>query len=150
MPLSLDNLKPGQKSNSKRTRRGRGNASGKGNYSGKGMKGQKARSGTSGLQRIGIKNLLRQTPKIRGFKSHKEKAQVVNLRDLNNKFNDGEEINPEILIEKGLVNDKKAPIKILGEGELKVKKLKIVGVTASRGAQEQIEKQEGKIETINK
>ncbi len=144
--LGLNNLKPSKGSTKKRKRVGRGNSSGHGTYSGRGLKGQNARSGVSGLKRLGMKSSLLQIPKKRGFKSHKPKNQPVNLGDLNNNFKDGEEITPKALLNKGLIKDAKLPIKILGNGKLKLKKNIFKNINkVSKSAKEQIEKQGGEI-----
>ena len=85
--LSLHTIKPNKGETKKRKRVGRGNASGHGTYSGRGQKGQRSRSGgKSGLKRKGMKQILLQTPKLRGFKSDKPKNQVINLVDINKNF----------------------------------------------------------------
>ena len=76
-----------------------------------------------------IRDFIKKIPKKRGyrFKSIKEKPEIVNLRDLEKFFNDGELVSPETLLEKGLVariKGKVPAVKILGSGELK-KRLKI-------------------------
>lgn len=146
MPLALHNIKTKEKKK-ERTRRGRGDSSGYGNYSGRGMKGQKARSGVSGLKRIGMKSrLISQTPKLRGFKSDKPKNKPLNLNEINNNFKEGEIISPEILVEKKLIKKIGIPVKILGDGELQLKKLKVKGIAVSSGARGQIEKMNGSVE----
>jgi large subunit ribosomal protein L15 len=145
MTLSLHTIKPKKGSLKKRKRIGRGNASGTGTYSGKGLKGQKCRSGVSNLKRLGMKQMLLQIPKKRGFKSHKPNNIALNLFDLNKYFKDGEKVNPKTLLEKGLVDTAKQPIKILGNGDLKVSKLEIADIKVSKKAKEQIEKNGGKI-----
>jgi len=125
MSLSLHTIKKSKGTLKKRKRLGRGNSSGDGNYSGKGMKGQKSRSGVSGLKRLGMKKILKQTPKLRGFKSIKSKDQVVNLSDLNDKFNDNDTIDIHSLFKKRLISKKNLGVKLLGNGELKLKNLKI-------------------------
>jgi large subunit ribosomal protein L15 len=144
MSLALHNIKT--KKQASKIRRGRGNSSGYGNYSGKGIKGQKCRSGVSGLLRIGMKyGLLVQTPKLRGFKSSKPKNAPINLKNINENFKEGDVINPEALVEKGFIKKATVPVKILGEGELQLKDLKFEGVAVSTGAREQIEKMKGAI-----
>src|SRR3989338_10160525 len=92
--LTLDNLKINFGAKKKRKRVGRGNASGHGTYSGRGLKGQRARSGgKKGLKLRGLKQLLKNKPKIGGFRSLKPKMAVVNLSDLENNFSAGEIIN---------------------------------------------------------
>jgi large subunit ribosomal protein L15 len=54
MSLSLHTIKPKQ-ANKKKKRVGRGDGSGRGTYCGRGLKGQKSRSGVSGLKKLGLK-----------------------------------------------------------------------------------------------
>lgn len=143
--LSLNTIKPAKGATKKRKRVGRGNASGHGTYSTRGLKGQKARSGVSNLKRLGIRKMLLAAPKRKGFKSAQPKNQIVNLKEINSYFKDGEKINPKTLLGKGLVDNMSAPIKILGEGELKVKSLEFEEVKISVSAKEQIEQMSGKI-----
>jgi large subunit ribosomal protein L15 len=145
MALSIHTIKPAKGAIKKRKRVGRGNASGHGTYSTRGLKGQKSRSGVSNLKRLGMKQVLLRTPKKRGFKSLNLKDQVVNLSALNILFKDNEEINPETLFAKNLVSAGKSAIKLLGDGELKVKGLKFSNVKFSAKAKEQIEKMGGQI-----
>lgn len=146
MALEMHNLPSCHHTTDKRSRRGRGDASGYGNYSGKGQKGQKSRAGASGLKWIGMKDrLIAQTAKLRGFQSHKLKNQPVNLKQINENFKEGDEVNSEKLIEAKLISRKKGPAKILGEGELTVKKLTFSGVKVSKSAREQIEKTGGEV-----
>lgn len=100
---------------------GRGNASGHGTYSTRGLKGQKARSGVSGLKRLGMRKQLLAIPKTRGFKSLKPKNQVVSVKAINKNFKDGEIVSRETLLAKGLINRVEEPVKILGKEKLTVK-----------------------------
>jgi large subunit ribosomal protein L15 len=143
--LSLSNLKPAKGAIKNRKRVGRGNASGHGTYSTRGLKGQKSRSGVSGLKRLGMKPMLLNLPKKRGFTSLKDKDQVVNLAALNQNFKDAEVISTKTLLKAGLITDASASVKLLGQGELKVKQLQIVKIKVSATAKEQIEKLGGKI-----
>jgi len=145
MTISIHNLKPAKNSTKKRKRIGRGNASGKGTYSGKGLKGQKSRSGVSNLKRLGMKQVLLRTPKKRGFKSKKPKAQVVNLREINLHFKDKETVEPKSLLQKGLIDNIEREVKILGTGNLTVKNLNLVGVKISDSAKEQVLKAKGTV-----
>ena len=145
MSLSLDTIKSNT-TYKKQRRRGRGNGSNRGNYSGRGIKGQRARSGVTGLKLLGLKSLISQTPKKRGFNSSRPKNQEISLGALNNNFQEGSEVTPAKLEELGLINSQNKPVKILGKEELQVKKLHIKGVKLSKSAAEQVEKQGGKIE----
>ncbi len=143
MTLSLHNLKVSKGATKKRKRVGRGNSSGHGTYSTRGLKGQRSRSGgKSGLKRLGLKQVILATPKKRGFTSNRPKNQAVNLSDLNDKFKDGDLVNPQALLKAGLIKDMTAPVKILGTGELKVKKLKFEDVKMSKRSEEQLGKKE--------
>jgi large subunit ribosomal protein L15 len=143
MSLSLHTIKPAKGARKKRKRVGRGNASGHGTYSTRGLKGQKARSGVSNLKRLGMRMTLMRTPKKRGFKSLKQKDQVVNLVDINKNFKDGEVVSPKILLKKGLTDSIKLDVKILGKGELKLKNLKFENVKMSESVKKQVEKLSG-------
>jgi len=126
---------------------GRGNGSGHGTYSSRGMKGQNQRSG--GTRRPGFEGgqtpLIRILPKLHGFKSiNRIKYSVINLKDLN-VFDDGAKVTKEMLLEKGIIRNKKRPVKILGDGEL-TKKLTIIADAAANTAKAKIEKAGGKLE----
>ena len=123
--MQLYQVKPIHKQKTKK-RIGRGGK--RGTYSGKGIKGQKSRAGRK--MRPEIRDFIKKIPKKRGyrFKSIKSKPEIVNLKDLEKYFNEGEIVSPETLLEKGLIGRIKGrmpEVKILGTGELK-KKLKIV------------------------
>ncbi len=135
--LAINNLKPASGSKKKRKRIGRGNASGQGTYSGKGQKGQKSRSGVSNLKRLGMKQQLLQTPKLRGFKSNKPKNQIVSLKDINKFFKDKELVNPVNLVNKNLIKKADKPVKILGKEKLKVK-VSFENVLMSQGLKDQL------------
>lgn len=150
MALSLNTIKTDSGATKKRKRIGRGNASGTGTYSGKGLKGQKARSGVSGLKKLGMKQTLLRTPKSRGFKSLKPKAQVINIFDINKFYKDSQVVNAKTLFKNGLINDYKKEIKILSKGELKIKNLEIQNISLSATAKEKIEKLGGKFVVLEK
>jgi large subunit ribosomal protein L15 len=146
MPLSLHTIKPATGSSRHKKRVGRGNASGHGTYSTRGIKGQRSRTGGKNkLKRLGFKKILAQTPKNRGFKSFKPKNQVVNIKDINLAFADGAKIDALGLLKADLINSASGKIKILGEGELKLKNLEFTGVKVSDSAKGQVEKLGGKI-----
>ena len=146
MSLSLHTIKPAKGAIKRRKRIGRGNGSGHGTYSTRGLKGQRSRSGgRNKLKRLGFKKILAQTPKLRGFRSAKPKNQVVNLRDLNQAFAHGAKIDAVSLLKAGLIAAIKNPVKILGQGELRLKNLEFSGIKLSAGARAQVEKLGGKI-----
>jgi large subunit ribosomal protein L15 len=145
MTIALHNLQPQRAINKKSKRVGRGNASGHGTYSTRGIKGQKARSGVSGLKRLGMKQMLLSVPKVRGFKSRYAKNQVVNLESLNSKFTAGQTVSPASLAKTGLISSAQKPVKILSRGQLTVKNLTFVKVEFSTAARQAIVAADGKI-----
>lgn len=150
MSLGLHNLKPAPGSRKKRKRVGRGNASGHGTYSTRGLKGQRSRSGgKSGLRYKGAKATIKNIPKKRGFKSLKPKMEIVNLEDLERKFQVGDTVDPNEMLTLGLVKDIKNGIKILGQGKLS-KKLIVKAQGFSKSARDGIVKAGGSVEVQNK
>jgi large subunit ribosomal protein L15 len=128
--LRLDNIKAkrGQK---KPKNLGRGHGSGLGTTAGKGTKGQKARSGVSGLKKLGMRPRILQTPKVRGFKSLSAKNQVVEVSSINKNFKDGDVVNINTLFKAGLVRYTNQPAKVLGKEKLTVK-VKFEGVKVNQ------------------
>ncbi len=146
--MRLHDLSPAEGSKKKSKRVGRGMSSGHGKTSTRGHKGQNARSG--GGVRPGFEGgqmpLYRRLPK-RGFTNiFKKEFAVVNVEDLNI-FEENTKVTPELLIEKGIIKKVKDGIKILGEGDLKVK-LDVEANAFSKSAQEKIEAVGGKAEVI--
>jgi large subunit ribosomal protein L15 len=151
--LSLSNLKPAQPRRA-RKRVGRGLGSGKGRYSGRGIKGQKARAGSHKM-RAGFEGgqmpIYMRLGKQRGPYSkdampigpHRTSTIPVNLRDLDRVFDDGAEVTLEALIEKGLIKNTRTDVKILGQGDLKKKKLTVTAHSFSASAREKIEQAGG-------
>lgn len=136
MPLSLSTIKPAPGSRKGKKRIGRGLGS-TGRYSGRGRKGQNARSGVSGLKLKGFRRVMLSTPKVRGFKSNRVKAAVVNVADLHKMYADGETVNLQSLKEKGLVSKQAKAVKILGNGTIG-KKISAEGCLFSKIAAQKI------------
>ncbi len=148
--MELNDLKPAPGATRTRRRVGRGPGSGAGKTAGKGHKGQKSRSGYS--RRFGFEGgqmpLVRRLPK-RGFTNNfRIEFQVVNLRDLERVFGDGDVVSPESMVDKGLVRKGAKPVKILGSGEL-TKKLNVKAHKFSTAAQSSIEKVGGSCEVVS-
>lgn len=146
--MKLHELEPAAGSRKVRNRVGRGMATGNGKTSGRGHKGQNSRSG--GGVRPGFEGgqnpLFRRLPK-RGFTNiNRKEFAIVNL-DALNRFEDGTEVTPALLIESGVVGNEKSGIKILGNGSLD-KKLSIKAHKFSASAKEAIENAGGNIEVI--
>lgn len=142
MKINLSNLKPARGSKKKAKEIGRGGK--RGTYSGKGMKGQKSRSGVSGLKELGFKQTMLATPKLRGFKSIYPKIPNINISDLN-VFEDGSLVDIKKMIQKGLLDKRFSKVKILGNGKLE-KKLTVVADAFSASAKQAIEALGGKAE----
>ena len=137
-----------------RKRLGRGIGSTKGKTCGRGHKGQKSRSG------VAIKSfeggqmpLYRRLPK-RGFKSFANKKNIVSInlsriQEIINKQKTatGNKINLSNLKKSKLINKKYKKLKLLGDGELKLK-LDIEVNFISKSAKEKIEKLGGKVTLI--
>jgi large subunit ribosomal protein L15 len=127
---------------------GRGQGSGRGTTAGKGNKGQQSRSG--GKTYLGFEGgqmpLYRRLAH-RGFSNYpfKKTVQVVNLAEIEKRYENGETVAPATLYAKGLVKGAD-PVKILGNGEI-TKKLSFKGVAFSGSAKEKIEKAGGAVET---
>ena len=140
--MKLDSLTPVPGSIKNRKRVGRGAGSGLGRSSGRGDKGAQQRSGFKRRPWFegGQMALARRLPK-RGFTNlFRKEFQIVNLKAIENLGLDI--IDAQILADNGLVRSALKPIKILADGELKLK----VTVTASafsESAKEQIEQAGG-------
>lgn len=145
--MRLHTLSPNPGSKKRRKRLGQGESSGKGKTSGKGHKGQKARSG--GSVRLGFEGgqmpIIRRLPK-RGFNNTAFKTTfgIVNLDDLEKKFEAGASVNEEALRESGLIRGKVHGVKVLGRGEL-TKKLTLEIDHITDSAREKIEKAGGTV-----
>ncbi len=150
--MRLHDLKPNPGAKHRRKRLGIGESSGKGKTSGKGHKGQKARSG--GSIRPGFEGgqmpLYRQLPK-RGFNNTAFKTVygVVNIDDLEKRFEDGAAINEKILRGSGLVKGTYDGVKVLGRGET-TKKFHLEVDSISASAKEKIEKAGGSVTLTRK
>ena len=150
--MQLNQLRPGRGANKDRKRRGRGTGSGQGTTGGRGNKGQNARK--SGQVRQGFEGgqmpLIRRIPK-RGFNNARFATvyEIVNLVDIEARFEAGETVNAETLKARRLVHCNEDGIKILGDGELS-KKLTFEVDKVSKSAEEKIKKAGGEIKLIEK
>lgn len=144
--MKLHELKPAEGSRQVRNRVGRGTSSGNGKTAGRGQKGQKARSKV----RLGFEGgqmpLFRRMPK-RGFNNiNRKEYAIVNLETLN-KFEDGAEVTPVLMVEAGIVKNEKDGVKVLGNGELN-KKLTVKANKFSASAKAAIEAAGGQAEVM--
>jgi large subunit ribosomal protein L15 len=145
--MELHNLKPNPGAKHRVKRLGAGESSGQGKTAGKGNKGQKARSGSG--TRVGFEGgqmpLHRRLPK-RGFNNYdfRDKFIVVNVGDLDDRFDAGATIDEKSLREVGLVNGPCDKIKLLGDGEVE-KSFTVTFDKVSATAKAKIEKAGGSI-----
>ena len=154
--IGLHNLKPKPGSRRPRKRIGRGEGSGFGKTSGRGHKGAGARSGNKRKTAYegGQNPVHMRMRKLRGphmkksmpFENFRTRTQPVNLSDLDARFDDGAEVTPESLKEKGLAK-RTEPVKILARGEIS-KKLTVHAHGFSAAAREKIEAAGGTCQTL--
>ena len=147
---TLNSLKPNIGSRKKKLRKGRGIAAGQGASCGFGMRGQKSRSGRP--TRPGFEGgqmpLYRRVPKLKHFQIINQKCfSIINLSKLND-FKENDIVNIDSLVKKGLLYKPKYPLKVLGNGEIKVK-LKVEAHAFTKTAKEKIESLGGSCEIIN-
>ena len=150
MTSTLNSLQPNTGSRKKKLRKGRGIAAGQGASCGFGMRGQKSRSGRP--TRPGFEGgqmpLYRRVPKLKHFEIiNQKKFSVINLEKLN-KFKDDEVVNLDSLVKKGLIFKPKHPLKILGNGNIKVK-LKVEAHSFTNSAKQKIEAAGGSCNVVN-
>ena len=131
----------------KRKRVGRGPGSGTGKTAGRGHKGAGSRAGYSntGAHEGGQMPLFRRFAK-RGFSNanFRKHFSIVNTKALEARFDDGAEVNPDMLVKVGLIRNTKLPVKILGQGDI-AKKLNVTAAKFSKSAAEKIEKAGGSV-----
>jgi large subunit ribosomal protein L15 len=136
--------------NKRRRRVGRGAGSGKGKTAGRGHKGCGSRAGWTmrGMAEGGQMPLFRRIPK-RGFSNARFRRvfEVVNVGDLEARFEAGARVGPQSLREAGLVRRARADVKILGGGEL-TKKLVVEASKFSKSAVEKITKAGGEANVV--
>ncbi len=149
--MNLSDVHKGIHKRKKRKRVGRGVGSGHGKTAGRGHKGQYATS--AGRMPIpvfegGQMQLFRRMPK-RGFTNaaFARSFQIVNIRDLERVFSDGDTVDEEKMREAGLVQGRFDGIRVLGMGEL-TKKLNVKAHHFTKSAKEKIEAKGGSVEII--
>jgi len=145
--MSDFNLNAPAGANKKKRIIGRGSSSGRGTTAGRGHKGQQSRSG--GKVYVGFEGgqmpLYRRIAK-RGFSNYPFRTdyEVINVSELEGRYESGETVNLESLVLKGLVKKVPSLVKILGNGELS-KKLTVDVAKVSASAKEKIEKAGGTV-----
>lgn len=141
MSIGAHELRPSRGATKNRKRVARGNSGSGGTYAGRGNKGQNSRAG--GGVRLGFEGgqmpLYRKMHVLKGFNNKWRVAyQPVNLLTLESRFEDGDEVTPELLLERRIVRHLRDGVKILGTGEL-TKKLNVTAHKFSGAAQAKIE-----------
>ena len=147
--LNLQSLKPQTGARRRKLRKGRGIAAGQGASCGFGMRGQKSRSGRP--TRPGFEGgqmpLYRRVPKLKHFTlinpKHFTVINVAKLADLKA----GSTVNIDTLVKDGIVTSPKYPLKVLGNGDLKVK-LTVQAAAFTASAREKIEAAGGSCEVV--
>jgi large subunit ribosomal protein L15 len=148
--MNLSNVRAPKKATEKRKRVGRGMGSGMGKTSTRGHKGQRSRTGSRMIRGFegGQMPLHRRMPK-RGFTNiFRKEFNIVSLERLMEMAEEfhGEPITPEVLRKAGVIKTKH-PVKILGDGELKIA-ITVHAHKFSKSAQEKITKAGGKVEVL--
>ncbi|HEX8123829.1 MAG TPA: 50S ribosomal protein L15 [Solirubrobacteraceae bacterium] len=156
--MGLHSLKPAEGSRKARKRIGRGEGSGTGKTSGRGQKGAGSRSGSKSRVNFegGQMPIHMRMRKLRGptkkmsmpFEPFRTHTQPVNLKDLEERFQPGEEVTLDLLRERGLAKRKGVDVKILGSGEL-TKALTVHAHKFSASARERIEAAGGTVQVID-
>ena len=145
--MKLHDIKPNPGAKHRKRRVGNGESSGLGKTCGRGHKGQKSRSGATVRPNFegGQMPIFRRLPK-KGFNNaqFKTKFAIVNLSQLEAKFENGDTVNEESLRACGLVKGIYDAVKVLGKGELS-KKLTVEVDKLSASAREKIESAGGKV-----
>ena len=147
--LHLQSLKPQTGARRRKLRKGRGIAAGQGASCGFGMRGQKSRSGRP--TRPGFEGgqmpLYRRVPKLKHFTLINPKNfTVINVAKLAD-LKAGSTVNIDSLVKDGIVTSPKHPLKVLGNGDLKVK-LTVQAAAFTASAREKIEAAGGSCEVI--
>ncbi len=148
--MQIHDLFPAPGSRKPRKRVGRGNGSGHGSTAGRGDKGQNSRSGGGkGPGFEGGQNPMHmRLPKLPGFTNrNRVEYAVVNVSRLDALFADGDVVNGETLVAKGVIKSASEPVKVLGDGEL-TKKLSVKVDKVSAPAKAKIEAAGGTVETL--
>jgi large subunit ribosomal protein L15 len=147
--LNLQSLKSNPGARRRKLRKGRGIAAGQGASCGFGMRGQKSRSGRP--TRPGFEGgqmpLYRRIPKLKHFELVNQKEfTIINVAKLAD-LKAGSTVNLDSLVKDGIVTSPKHPLKVLGNGELKVK-LTIQASAFTARARTKIEAAGGSCEII--
>jgi large subunit ribosomal protein L15 len=149
--MNLSNLAPARGAVKKRKRLGRGPGSGHGKTSGRGHKGRGARAGgnTPPGYEGGQMPLQRRLPKHGFHNPFRTQYSIVNLGQLEDKFDTGAVVDGAALRARGLVRTLKHPIKILADGTL-TKALTVKAQKFSAAALQRLQAAGGSGEVISR
>lgn len=147
--MRLNDVKQADLGRRRKKRVGRGPGSGHGKTSGRGQKGARARSGSGGKRHFegGGTPLSRRFPK-RGFNNpFGTRYTVVNVGDLEERFEPGTVVTVERLLESRLISRVGDGVKVLGDGEL-TRPLTVQAHKFSRSAVQKIEAAGGSVQEL--
>ncbi|MBQ6130280.1 50S ribosomal protein L15 [Candidatus Saccharibacteria bacterium] len=133
--------------NTRPSRKGRGISAGQGKTAGRGTKGQKARTGHSKMPAGfmgGQRAIMQAIPKLKGFKSLHEKAEIVYTDTLNELKGS---VDNFVLAEKSFISSPFVKVKLLSRGDLK-SKIDLETQFASKSAIEALKKTGGSFEKV--
>ena len=152
--MHLGDLRPAQGAKKRRKRVGRGMGSGHGKTSTRGMKGQKARYSVRPGFEGGQTPLYRRLRKRRGVGKSARNLGIfrrnyaeVNVGRLDDRFDAGTVVTPELLQQQGIVRGTIDGLRVLGQGQL-AKALTIRAHHFSASARAKIESAGGTAEVI--
>ena len=148
--MRLNDAQPKEGSKKRRRRVGRGISAGQGASCGFGMRGQKSRSGRG--TRPGFEGgqlpLYRRIPKLKHFPLVNQKVYtIINVEDLAD-LPAGTEVTLNSLLEAGILTTAKAPLKVLGNGEIS-NALTVKAVAFTKSAKAKIEEAGGTCEVVS-
>jgi large subunit ribosomal protein L15 len=148
MTNGIHTLKPAPGSTHRPKRIGRGIGSGHGKTSTRGHKGNKARGQINPNFEGGQTPLHRRLPQVRGFKPVNKKVYaLVNVETLEERFEAGDVITPDLLMSRAIIRDLHHGLKILGDGTL-TKSLTVHAHKFSKSAVEKLQAAGGSAEVL--
>jgi large subunit ribosomal protein L15 len=148
--MRLNDAQPKEGSKKRRRRVGRGISAGQGASCGFGMRGQNSRSGRG--TRPGFEGgqlpLYRRIPKLKHFPLVNQKVYtIINVEDLAD-LAAGTEVTLDSLLEAGILTTAKAPLKVLGNGEIS-NALTVKAAAFTKSAKAKIEEAGGTCEVVS-
>ena len=149
--MNLSDLSPAPGATRKRKRLGRRPGSGQGKTAGRGHKGRGARSGgnTPAGYEGGQMPLQRRLPK-HGFRNlFRQEYSIVNLGQLEGRFEAGAVVDAAALRAQGLIHNTKLPIKVLADGQLS-KALTVKANKFSAAASKRLQEAGGTVEVVTR